>query len=84
MQVRIYAKIGLVLIVGSCLLWIAVLFVPILPVSIAEKAVVVTSLIVISEVIFWLGILLAGKELAHRYRRQLNPIEWWRKLTRKR
>jgi sterol desaturase/sphingolipid hydroxylase (fatty acid hydroxylase superfamily) len=83
-QVRIHAKLGLVCIVASCLLWVAVLFVPILPVSIAEKAVVVTSLIVISEVIFWLGILLAGKELAHRYRHQFNPIEWWRKLTRKR
>ncbi len=84
MQVRIYAKIGLVLIIASCLLWIVILFVPLLPRSIAEKAVFVTSLIVISEIIFWLGILLAGKELAHRYRRQLNPIEWWRKLTRKR
>jgi hypothetical protein len=83
-QVRIYAKIGLVLIVASCLLWIAILFVPILPVSIAEKAVIVTSLILVSEVMFWLGILLAGKELAHRYCRQLNPIEWWRKLTRNR
>lgn len=84
MQVRIYAKIGLVLIIASCLLWVVILFVPLLPLSIAEKAVFVTSLIAISEIIFWLGILLAGKELAHRYRRQLNPIEWWRKLTRKR
>jgi hypothetical protein len=83
-QVRIYAKIGLVLIIASCLLWVVILFVPLLPLSIAEKAVFVTSLIAISEIIFWLGILLAGKELAHRYRRQLNPIEWWRKLTRKR
>jgi hypothetical protein len=83
-QVRIYAKIGLVLIIASCLLWMVILFVPLLPWSIAEKAVAVTSLIAISEVIFWLGILLAGKELAHRYRRQINPIEWWRKLTRKR
>jgi hypothetical protein len=83
-QVRIYAKIGLVLIVASCLLWIAILFAPILPVSIAEKAVIITSLILVSEVMFWLGILLAGKQLAHRYRSQLNPIEWWRKLTRNR
>jgi hypothetical protein len=83
-QARVYAKIGVGLIVGSCLLWAAVLVVPLLPLSIAEKALVVTSLIVISEVIFWLGILLAGKELAYRYRRKLNPIEWWRKIINRR
>jgi hypothetical protein len=80
----IYAKIGLVLIIGSCLLWITVLVIPFLPLSLAQKAVSLTSLILISEVMFWLGILLAGKELADRYRHQLNPIEWYRKITRKR
>jgi hypothetical protein len=84
MQTRIHAKLGLVLIVASCLLWAAVLVVPLLPFSLANKALIITSLVIISEVIFWLGILLAGKELAHRYRRQLNPIEWWRRITRNR
>jgi low affinity Fe/Cu permease len=84
MQTRIHAKLGLVLIVASCLLWAAVLVVPLLPFSLANKALIITSLVIISEVIFWLGILLAGQELAHRYRRQLNPIEWWRRITRNR
>jgi hypothetical protein len=83
-QSGIYAKIGLVLIIGSCLLWVAVLVIPFLPVSLAKKAVIATSLVLISEVMFWLGILLAGKELAQRYRHQLNPIEWYRKITRRR
>ncbi len=74
MPARVYAKIGLVLIVSSCLLWAAVFVVPISTFSLAEKSLIVTSLIVISEVIFWLGILLTGKELADRYRRKLNPI----------
>jgi hypothetical protein len=84
MQSGIYAKIGLVLIIGACLLWAAVLVIPFLPVSLDQKAVCLTSLILISEVMFWLGILLAGKELADRYRQQLNPIEWYRKITRRR
>jgi hypothetical protein len=82
MQTRIQTKLGLVLIVTSCLLWAAVLVVPLLPFSLANKALIITKLVIISEVIFWLGILLAGKELAHHYRRQLNPIEWWRRITR--
>jgi hypothetical protein len=81
---RIYAKIGLVLIIASCLLWLTVFSIPFLPVSLAKKAVGLTSLIIVSEVMFWLGILLAGKELAHRYRHRLNPIEWYRKITHRR
>ena len=84
MQVRIQAKLGLALIVTSCLLWAAVLVVPLLPFSSLNKAIIVTSLVIVSEVIFWLGILLAGKDLAHRYRRQLNPLTWWRRITRNR
>jgi hypothetical protein len=80
-QTRIQAKLGLVLIAASCLLWAVVFVVPFLPFSLTSKATIITSLVIVSEVIFWLGILLAGKELAHRYRRQLNPIEWWRKIT---
>jgi hypothetical protein len=82
-QTRIQAKLGLVLIIVSCLLWAAVLVAPLLPFTITNKALIITSLVITSEVIFWLGILLAGKELAYRYRRQLSPIEWWRTMTRK-
>jgi hypothetical protein len=81
-QTKIQAKLGLVLIVASCLLWAAVLLVPLLPFTLTNKALIITILVIVSEVIFWLGILLAGKELAYRYRRQLNPIEWWRRITR--
>ena len=84
MQPRVRAKLGLVLIAIAGLAWVAILVVPFLAGTVTQKALIVTSLVVVSEVIFWLGIVLAGKELAHRYRRQLNPIEWWRKVTRKR
>ena len=79
----IYSKLGLLLIITSCLLWVAILFVPILPLSIAQKAIVTASLVIISEVIFWMGILLAGKE-AYRYRRQFNPYYCWQRVTHRR
>ena len=84
MRAKVYTRIGAILIVLSCLLWIAIFFVPMFSFSLAEKALIVTSSIVISEVIFWLGILLVGKELAHRYRQQLNPAYWWQKITHRR
>ncbi len=69
--------LGLVLIVVSFLPWAAILLiVPILPLSLPNKALLVPILAVVAEVMFWLGLLLVGKKAAQRYRRYLN----WRYL----
>jgi hypothetical protein len=81
---QVHHKLGLSLIILSSLMWGAVLLVPISPLSFAQKSLITTGLILISEVIFWLGILLSGKELAHRYRQKLNPYYWWQKVGKKR
>jgi len=57
---------GIALIVLSALLWIALLGVPFLPFSVLIKGGIVTMVLVIAEVIFWLGCLLAGAEWAKR------------------
>jgi hypothetical protein len=81
MGMRANSKLGVLLVLISGSLWVAVLAVPLLAVTVPTKAVIITSLIVISEAAFWLGILLAGKELAQRYRRMLNPYYWWQRVT---
>ncbi len=81
MGMRANSKLGVVLVLISCLLWVAVLAVPFLAATVATKAAIATSLLVASEAAFWLGILLAGKELAQRYRRLLNPYYWWQRIT---
>jgi hypothetical protein len=81
MQARFSRKLGLLPIVVSCGMWAAVLVVPFLPwvgsgpssTAIAQKALLTTSLLIASEVIFWVGRILIGKELAHRDRQKLNP-----------
>ncbi|MFM8551542.1 MAG: hypothetical protein ACKOCD_04390 [Nitrospiraceae bacterium] len=35
------------------------------------------GLVVLGETAFWLGCLLAGRELMRRYRHQLNPRTWF-------
>jgi hypothetical protein len=82
-QGRFYQKLGLLLIVGSCGMWVAIFAVPILPGSNAQKAMFAGTLVILGEVTFWLGILLTGKELAHRYREKLNPYYWWQKLKKR-
>jgi hypothetical protein len=83
MQQRVYRKLGFLLIFASCGMWVVILATPLLPGSLSHKAVLTGGLLIFSEVIFWLGIILAGKELAHSYRQKLNPYYWWQKITKK-
>ena len=79
-------NLGLLLIVGSFLPWAAiVLIVPLLALSLAQKALIVPVLAVVAEVLFWLGLLLVGKEAAKAYRRYFSlgylrkQLQKWRK-----
>jgi hypothetical protein len=66
-------KLGLVLIIISFLPWLIIaVIVPFLPISLAQKAILVPALLVLAEVLFWLGALLVGKEVVQKYRRYLN------------
>ena len=59
--------------VGSLPLWLGLLGVPFLPLSVAARGVVATSIVIIAEVAFWGGAVLAGPEAARRMR------SWWRR-----
>lgn len=73
---KLLFKIGVVLLVLACLLWIGIAVVPFLPLPGATKAGVVGVLIVAGEIMFWLGVILTGKEFVARYKRYLNPKHW--------
>ncbi|MBW4447982.1 MAG: transporter suffix domain-containing protein [Spirirestis rafaelensis WJT71-NPBG6] len=76
-------RLGLILIVLSFLPWVAIAFVvPFLPLSAAQKAVSVPLLLVLAEILFWLGVLLLGKEVAQRYR-QYFTLGFVKKQVRK-
>lgn len=79
-------NLGLFLIVISFVPWIAVLIVPLLPLSTTQKALMVPVLAVVAELLFWLGLLIVGKEAARRYRHYLSPRyiwNWLRNLMRR-
>jgi hypothetical protein len=76
-------KLGLILIVLSFLPWVAIpLVVPFLPLSVAQKAASVPVLLVVAEILFWLGVLLVGKEVTQRYR-QYFTLSFLKKQVRK-
>lgn len=76
-------KLGLILIIVSFLPWVAIPFVvPFLQISAAQKTLLVPVLLVVAEVLFWLGVLLVGKEVAQRYRRYLSFGYLWEQVKR--
>ncbi|MBW4693513.1 MAG: transporter suffix domain-containing protein [Lyngbya sp. HA4199-MV5] len=75
-------QLGIVLIIVSCLVWLAIAAVPLLPFTLAQKAAIVPGLLIGGEVIFWCGALLVGKEVAARYRERLNPRLLWQRWKR--
>lgn len=76
-------KIGLILIVASFLPWAAIAFVlPWLPVTAAQKTLLVPALLILAEIFFWLGLLLVGKEAAQRYKKYFNLGALWKWIKR--
>jgi len=76
-------NLGLLFIVGSFLPWAAiVLIVPLLALSVAQKALLIPALAIAAEVLFWLGLLLVGKEAAQKYRRYFSSDYLWKQLQK--
>ncbi|MFB2919403.1 transporter suffix domain-containing protein [Aerosakkonema funiforme] len=76
-------NLGLLIIFGSFLPWAAIIFVvPFIQIDLAQKAVLVTILAVVAEVLFWLGLVLVGKELATKYRRYFSFSRIWKSLKK--
>jgi hypothetical protein len=84
-------KLGLVLIIISFLPWLIIaVIVPFLPISLGQKGLLIPALLILAEVLFWLGALLVGKEVVQKYRRYLNfrylniLVKRWKRKNRKR
>ncbi|MFM2311572.1 MAG: hypothetical protein RLZZ04_848 [Cyanobacteriota bacterium] len=67
---------GLVII--SFVPWLLVFTLPWLPLANSQRLFATAVLIVMAEVIFWLGALVVGKQAIDRYRKHLN----WRSIRR--
>ncbi|MGM7635107.1 transporter suffix domain-containing protein [Bacillus sp. Hm123] len=71
-------KIGMGLIIGSSIFWIFPFIVPFLEFTTKMKAVLITSSLICAEIVFWLGLLLVGKEAAMKFRSSRNVRRWKR------
>ncbi|PSB26858.1 transporter suffix domain-containing protein [Stenomitos frigidus] len=70
-------QFGFFLLVLSCLVWLAIVAVPVTPFTLGQKAALVPGLLILGEMLFWTGALLVGKKIAQQYRHWLNPRYLW-------
>lgn len=70
-------RLGIVLVVFSCLLFLSLPLIPFL--NVESKVAITTVTFIIAEITFWSGGILLGKELFSKYKSYLNPKNWFSK-----
>jgi hypothetical protein len=69
--------LGIVLLVAAVLFWIAAPALLLTSLSAAQKAWTSSALLVLGEVAFWAAAVVLGREVFRRYRRLLDPRDWF-------
>jgi cellulose synthase/poly-beta-1,6-N-acetylglucosamine synthase-like glycosyltransferase len=72
-------KFGIFLMIFSGVFFAATFIIPLFNLPTRAKVVASTASLVLMEVVFWSGGLLVGKELFTKYKKQLNPKNWFKK-----
>lgn len=72
-------KLGISLLILSTIAFLSAFTIPIFIHSGGGMARWIAGLLIFSEVTFWTGGILLGKEVAKKYRSYLNPKNWSRK-----
>lgn len=78
---KIQIKAGIFLMIFSGVFFAATLIIPLLALPAKTKVILATASFIMMEIVFWTGGLLVGKELFIRYKRQLNPVNWFNRKT---
>jgi hypothetical protein len=74
-------KVGISLVILSCVFYGALLLVPFTPYTVSTKALISSILVISGEASFWLGGFILGREIVMKYRKYLNPLHWFKKKT---
>lgn len=71
-----WRSLGIILVALSFLLYALLPILPLLPFSVQIKALTAGGMMGVSEVVFWIGGFLLGKELIRKWRQKFNPLQW--------
>ncbi|MBG6130839.1 hypothetical protein IWQ47_002303 [Aquimarina sp. EL_43] len=76
---KFYSVLAIALLVFSIAPYGFVLLLPYFSLTATQNALFVSILIVCGEVIQWIAILIIGKQLIIKFKKQLNPMNWFKK-----
>lgn len=71
-----FYKIGILFIISAFALWLVAAVIPFTGFSVAQKAGLVTAALIAGEILFWIGLTLAGKEVLTKMKHYMNPKNW--------
>jgi hypothetical protein len=74
---KLLNTIAISLILLSGLFFGMIFVIPFFPLSLTTKGVLVTVSIICGEVAWWVGVAVAGKQVLTKYKRYLNPRNWF-------
>jgi hypothetical protein len=72
-------RLGIFLMVFSGVFFAITLTVPLLDIPAKTKLIAASASFIMMEIVFWSGGLLVGKELFMKYKKQMNPLTWFRR-----
>ncbi len=72
-------RLGIFLMVFSGAFFAMTLVVPLLDLPAKTKLIAASASFIMMEIVFWSGGLLVGKELFVKYKKQMNPLTWFRR-----
>jgi hypothetical protein len=72
-------KLGIFLMIFSGVFFAITLVVPLLDLPAKTRVIAATASFILMEIVFWSGGLLVGKELFVKYKKQMNPMTWFRR-----
>jgi len=76
MTISILNKIAVVLVILSFVLYGLIAVVPFLRLTISQKALSVSALMISGEIAWWIGVAIVGKQVVMKYKKYLNPCSW--------
>ena len=74
---KLLTTIGIIFIILSGIFFGLIFVVPFFPLSLAQKGIFISVLVIGMEITWWVGVALLGKQLITKYRKHLYPCNWF-------
>ncbi|MEN3089903.1 MAG: transporter suffix domain-containing protein [Staphylococcus pseudoxylosus] len=72
-------KIGIMFLISVIFFYAFAGITALIPLELQVKGIIITSLIIIAEVCFLISVGFLGKELVTKYKKKINPKNWFKK-----